>query len=182
VSGGGAPEGASAVTDDDDFANFVRANSRALQRSAWLLCGNWSTAQDLTQVGLSAVWSHWHHIRRSDAPQVYAYRAMLNAYLRTKRRKWSREIPTAEPPETATNPSETDEAELRDALLRALGHLPKRQRAVLVLRYMLDLPEASVADLLGCSIGAVKSHSAKAIASLRRSRLLDDLLTQGSQL
>jgi RNA polymerase sigma-70 factor (sigma-E family) len=169
------------MTEEEDFEHFVRANSRPLQRAAWLLCGNWNTAQDLTQVGLFAVWSHWHDIRRADAPQAYAYRAMLNAYLRTKRRKWNREVPTAEPPESATNPSETDEVELRDALLRALGHLPARQRAVLVLRYMLDLPEASVADLLDCSVGTVKSHSAKAIASLRKSQLLDDLLTQGSQ-
>lgn len=169
------------MTDDEDYAAFVRAKSRELQRSAWLLCGDWTSAQDLTQTGLLAVWTHWRDIRRTDSPEVYAYRAMLHAYLRAKRRKWNREVPTREPPERAVYRTETEVIELREVLLQALRRLPPRQRAVLVLRYMLDLPESSVAELLSCRIGTVKSHSAKALAALRKSQPLEDLLTQRSQ-
>jgi RNA polymerase sigma-70 factor (sigma-E family) len=169
------------MADTDEFAHFVETKSRQLQRAAWLLCGNWSSAEDLTQTTLFAVWTHWAEIRRTDSPQIYAHRVLVNAYLRGSRRRWTGEMPSAEVPDGPDLVDETERVELREGLLRALGKLPPRQRSVLVLRYFLDQPERSVATLLGCSTGAVKSHSAKAIATLRKSDLLADLLTDGAE-
>jgi hypothetical protein len=80
--------------DGDEFAAFVRANSRPPWQAAWLLRGNWSTAEALAQTGLTAAWRHWDDIRRTDAPQIEVHRAMLDAYRRDRRRWWVGEVPT----------------------------------------------------------------------------------------
>jgi RNA polymerase sigma-70 factor (sigma-E family) len=169
------------VAEPDGFADFVRAHSGRLQRAAWLLTGDWALAEDLVQTALAATWLHWHTLTRPDAPQLYVRRVMITTFLRWQRRRWNAEIASdgAERADGADGadwvdgpPSAPDaytRSDLRQSLQRALATLPPRQRAVLTLRYFVDLSEADTADALRCSVGAVKSHTAKAMANLRRS-------------
>ena len=149
------------MRDDDAFAEFVRDRSPELLRSAWLLTGDWHAAHDLVQTALEKSWPRWG--RRIEHPEAYVRRVMLTTYLSWRRRKWSGEVPTAALPDgsTAVDP------DLRMALLAVLGRLTSRQRAVIVLRYFDDLPEAETAGLLGCSVGTVKSHASRGLQELR---------------
>jgi RNA polymerase sigma-70 factor (sigma-E family) len=164
---------------DAEFGAFVSRSSRELQRAAWLMCGNWHSAQDLVQSALLATWPHWSQIRRDDAPQVYVYRVMVTTHLRETKRRWRGEIPSAELPETnELYPQQY--SEVRDALRRALAKLPAQQRTVVVLRYFVDLSEADVAAALGCSVGAVKSHAHRAVHTLRESPALAGYFHEGA--
>ncbi len=168
------------LSDDDEFGEFVRRNSRELQRSAWLMCGDWHAAQDLVQTALLATWPHWGDIRRQDAPQVYVYRVMVNKQVHAQRRRWRGEQPTAVLPDEAATASES--TELRDGLRRALSALPDKQRNVVVLRYFVDLSEADTAAAVGCSVGAVKSHASRAMHTLRQSPALAGYFQEGARL
>lgn len=148
------------------FREFVEARSRDLLRSAWLISGDWHTAEDLVQAALAKTWPRWDRLTRADRPELYVRRVMLTTYLSWRKRKWSGEIPTAQLPEP-TGPQGAD-SDVRQALVTALRGLPPRQRAVVVLRYLDDLTEADTAHALGCSVGTVKTHASRAMASLRR--------------
>ncbi|MDO8107231.1 SigE family RNA polymerase sigma factor [Isoptericola sp. b441] len=160
----------------DGFADFVAERSPALVRSAWLLTGNEASAQDLVQVALAKTWERWDRVTRKDAPEAYVRRVMMSTFLTWRRRRWHGELPAAElpdrPPHGATSPDMFAAVDLRASMLDALRTLPRRQRAVVVLRYLDDLTEAQTAQALGCSVGTVKSQSAKALASLRASARL----------
>jgi RNA polymerase sigma-70 factor (sigma-E family) len=160
------------------FEEFVRDTSRGLLRTAWLLCGEWPAAEDLVQSALAATWTHWAGVTRRDAPEVYARRVILTTYLRGQRRRWTGELASDELPESTTRDDFAD-SDRREALLRALRTLPARQRAVITLRYFSDLTERDTAAAMGCSVGTVKSHSAKAIARLRETSMLSNLLGEG---
>jgi RNA polymerase sigma-70 factor (sigma-E family) len=154
------------MREQDGFAEFVSARSPALLRSAWLLTGDWSQAQDLVQESLAKAWRRWDGLLRRDNPEVYVRKVMVNTHISWSRRRWHGEKPT----ETLPDVSGLDEgarADLSLDMTRALQTLPARQRAVLVLRYFDDLTEAQAADLLGCSVGTVKSSASKAIRKLR---------------
>ncbi|WP_245740113.1 SigE family RNA polymerase sigma factor [Nonomuraea maritima] len=140
---------------------FVEARSPRLLRTAYLLCRDWAQAEDLLQAALVRAWRVWGRV--GEHPDAYVSRVLVNTHLSWRRRLWRRELPTDAPPETAA----ADMTDERAVLWAALGRLPPRQRAVLVLRYFEDLPEAAVAEILNCSIGTVKSQSSKAPAKLR---------------
>ena len=144
---------------------FIDRNSRLLLRSAWLLTGNWASAEDLVQTSLMQAWLHWDAIK-ADAPDFYVRRVLMNAFLSGQRRRWTREQPMAELPDRA-GVDELTSSELRHVIWRALSGLPARQRAVVVLRYFNDLSEAETAHVLGCSVGTVKSQTSRALARLR---------------
>src|SRR5947208_2065374 len=97
--------------------------------------------------------SRWDRVAQ---PEAYVRRVMVNHLVSRWRRRQIVEVLTAVLPE---RPGTADQPELRDELWRALGRLPARMRAVLVLRYWEDLSEAETADVLGCSVGSVKSQS-----------------------
>lgn len=144
-----------------DFDEFVSARSTALLRTAYLLTHDHALAEDLLQTALTKAWSAWRRI--DDNPEAYVRRILVNTYASWWRRKWNGEYATEELPEEASaHPQEGSHD-----LWTALGRLPRRQRAVVVLRYFEDLTEAETARLLGCSIGTVKSQAAKALAKLR---------------
>jgi RNA polymerase sigma-70 factor (sigma-E family) len=153
------------------FRDFVVARQRALLRTARMLTGNQHAAEDLVQATLERVWPRWERVARDGDPDAYVRRAMINTYASWWRRRWRGERPTAELPETSSSDDAYARADLADALRRVLPTLPPRQRAVLVLRYYEDLSEAATAEALGCSVGTVKSQTAKALARLR---LMDD--------
>jgi len=145
-----------------EFESFVAARSGALFGTAVLLTGDRHTAEDLLQTALAKSWLSWRRI--TGDPEAYVRRVLVNTYISMWRRRWNGETPTEALPETASADG-TDPASRQD-LVAALHRLPKRQRAVLVLRYLEDLAEREVAELLGCSVGTVKSQASRALAKL----------------
>lgn len=152
--------------DPGGFAAYVAARQATLLRSAWMLSGDWAHAEDLVQSALVRMLPHWSRVRDDD-PDGYAYRILLNCYLSWWRRVRPREPVPRELPEIAVSEGGFALVALRDELAQLLATLPRRQRAVVVLRYYHDYTEAETAALLGCAVGTVKSQAAKALAKLR---------------
>ena len=178
----------------EGFAQFVGARQRALQRTAWLLTGDWAAAEDLVQTALVRSWPRWERIRRRDDPEIYVRRAMVNSWASWRRRRWWGERPTGAVPDSpvagdlaaeAAVKATADEAgaatALRITVQRALASLPARQRAVLVLRVFDDLSEAQVAQVLDCAVGTVKATLAHAVARLREDPRLAGLMDRETQ-
>jgi RNA polymerase sigma-70 factor (sigma-E family) len=153
------------MADRAEFDAFVTQRGQALLRTAYLLTGDWGTAEDLLQTALAKSWFAWSRI--DGPPEPYVRRVIATTYATWWRRRWRTERPTAELPEQY-GPDQTAAVNDRDELWRALTALPRRQRAVLVLRYFEDLSEAETAAALGVTVGTVKSQSSKALAALRR--------------
>jgi RNA polymerase sigma-70 factor (sigma-E family) len=147
------------------FEEFVAGRGQALQRFGFALTGDWALAEDLLQTALAKAYPRWSRVQRDD-PEAYVRKIMINTWSSWWRRKWRGELPSAQLPET-TAPDGFAAVDSRQALRGALAQLPPRQRAVVVLRYHQDLPEAQVAELLGISVGTVKSQAARALAALR---------------
>jgi RNA polymerase sigma-70 factor (sigma-E family) len=142
------------------FDEFVGARSRALLRTAYLLTHDHALAEDLLQTSLAKAWFAWKRI--DGEPEPYVRRILVNTYASWWRRKWKGEQPTESLPEAGVE----DHAEPTD-LWTAMERLPRRMRAVVVLRYFEDLTETQAADVLDCSVGTVKSQTSKALAKLR---------------
>lgn len=152
----------------EDFEEFVAARQQALLRTAYLLTGHRQDAEDLVQTALVKAVPHWS--RLTGDPEAYVRRILVRENVsRWRGRRW-REVTVAEPGEQPGQPSRPDEDVAgRVALRQALARLAPRQRAVLVLRYFEDRSEAETAELLGISVGTVKSHARDGLARLRRS-------------
>jgi RNA polymerase sigma-70 factor (sigma-E family) len=162
--------GGGRVTAAEEFTEFAVGAAPRLRRTAFLLSGDWHTAEDLTQTTLARMFVSWRRIRRQDAVYAYASRTLVNAYLADRRRRCSREVLAGWLPETALEPQAR---EVRMVVLDALATLPPKSRVVVVMRYWADTSVEQVADLLGCSTGNVKSQSARALGKLRS--VLEDL-------
>jgi len=148
-----------------DFGEFVAARSAELLRVAYVLTGDRHAGEDLLQSALTKAAAQWGRIR--GAPEGYVRRIMYREQVSGWRRRARRlEIVVAEVPELPAR-DEVAGVEARLALRDALLALPPGKRVMLVLRYLEDLPEAQVADILGCSVGTVRSQTHKAIAQLR---------------
>ena len=152
------------MADEAEFDAFVVARSPGLLRTAYLLMGDQQRAEDLLQTALTKAWFAWRRIEWE--PEAYVRRIMATTSASWWRRRWIGETPTSDLPETDA-PPESELAAERNDLWLALRHLPPRQRAVVVLRYLEDRSEAETAQLLDCSPGTVKSQAAKALAKLR---------------
>jgi RNA polymerase sigma-70 factor (sigma-E family) len=152
---------------DARLGDYVRGQWPALVRYATALCGNPTEGEELVQSALVRVALRWPFVRDKDNPDGYVRRAIVNGYLTTWRRVRSRETLVDEVPETATTADGTAGVDEVMTVRRALAGLPPRQRAVLVLRYLEDRSEQETAELLGCSVGTVKSQASKALAKLR---------------
>ena len=166
------------MSEGDGFGDFVATRSAALVRSAWLLTGNEATAQDLVQTALAKTWVRWSHVVDQDSPEAYVRKIMLSVFLTWNRRRWLGELAIGVVPDRGDQHDEFARADLRGSLLVALRDLPRRQRAVVVLRYFDDLTEAQTAVVLGCSVGTVKSHNARALSALRESPALIGLFDE----
>ena len=152
----------------DAFKGYVAARSAALMRTAYMLTGNKADAEDLLQTALAKTYLSWDSIKDRESVDAYVRRIMLNT--RTswwRRRRHVSEYATDQVPEVPARHDETERVDLHDALWTALEGLPKRQRAMVVLRYYEDLSEAETAATLGVSVGTVKSTTARALAKLR---------------
>ncbi|MDQ2813303.1 MAG: SigE family RNA polymerase sigma factor [Actinomycetota bacterium] len=166
-------------SEPDGFRDFVEARSYSLLRSGWLLTGDWASAEDLVQTALAAAWPRWDNLTRPDAPEIYVRKIMVNTYLRWRQRRWTGEVATGRLPEPQAYGDVFAQVDARQALITALDRLPARQRAVVVLRYFADQTEAQTAEAMGCSVGTVKSHAFKALARLRDTPGLAELMAGG---
>ena len=167
-------EGRHAQELDTGFVAFARRRGPHHLRTAVLLTGDWHTAEDLMQTCLAKLYRVWHRLDTGVDPDSYLRRMLVNTQRSWWRARWRQEAPVEVVPDRAVEGDGEERQALADTVRRALAALPSRQRAVLVLRYFEDLPEAQVADLLGCSVGTVKTHTSRAIRRLRE--LLGDEL------
>ena len=158
--------------DEEAFQSFIAARSVALLRTGYLLVGDLGRAEDLLQTALVKTYLAWPRIRDAGAVEGYVRRTMVTTATSWWRGRRYRERVVDRVPDA---PGTDDIAHLveRDAMWEHLQALPAKQRAVLVLRYYEGLAEAEIADALGISRGTVKSHTSRALATLRR-RLTDD--------
>ncbi|MCW2774635.1 MAG: SigE family polymerase sigma factor [Nocardioides sp.] len=140
-------------------------------RTAYLLTRDHALAADLLQTALAKAWFAWSRIESH--PEPYVRKILVNTFASWWRRKWNGEQSYAEPPEPEGSRPH-DESDQRQDLWEAMGRLPRRQRAVVVLRFVEDLSEAETARLLGVSAGTVKSQTSKALAKLRVDPALAD--------
>lgn len=154
------------VRPDEDFREFVGRHQRAWIRTAYLLTGDAHLAEDLLQSVLIKVLGKWNGVARLDHPDAYVRKALVNQSISWRRRRSGGEIPSADPPDRSY--STEDSSVTRLMVRRALMRLTPRQRAVIVLRYYEDRTERETAEILGCSVGTVKSQSHHALAVLRR--------------
>jgi RNA polymerase sigma-70 factor (sigma-E family) len=169
------------VYRDVTFEEYAFARTGALVRFARLLTGDEHRAEDLVQDVLTRAYARWGRISRTDRPDFYVRRMLINAHHSWWRRLSSRELAVetvAERPATADEAAEVAE---RDALWRLVRQLPARQRTVIVLRYYEDLDDARIAEILDCSTATVRTHAKRALDALRAAPSAVSTSTGGSR-
>jgi RNA polymerase sigma-70 factor (sigma-E family) len=154
---------------DATFEEFVGARGAALLRFALMLTGDRHRAEDVVQSVLAKAYPKWARISAMQQPEAYLKAVLVNEHLSWWRRRSSGELPVAAPADAqvAAGGDTAAEHASRDAAWALLQRLPRRQRAVLVLRYYEDLADAEIASVLGCSPATVRSQAARALSALR---------------
>jgi RNA polymerase sigma-70 factor (sigma-E family) len=159
----------SPMTGDQDagFADYMSARRSSLLRLAIVLCQDPHRADDLLQAAMTRTYVYWHRAARANDTDAYVRAILVREFIRERQSGWARRVRlTDQPVELPAAAADTEGAlDLR----RAVAALPPRQRAVLVLRYYCDLNIEQSAEALGCSPGTIKSQTARALGSLRRS-------------
>ena len=151
-----------------DYDTFVRTRTPALLRSAYLLTGDQHLAEDLVQTALARTHRSWSRLRATGNAEAYTRKVMYHLQAAWwRRRRVAETLPGVVPDRAASGPSFEDRSAVRAVLKQALLRLTASQRAVLVARYFEDRSEAETADLLGVSVGTVKSQTARALQRLR---------------
>ncbi len=148
---------------DLDFSEYFAARVQRFRRVAFALCGDWHAAEDLVQAMFVQLYRRWRRVR-PDTVDAYARRILLNLFL-AGRRAFGREYVTSSVPEKESPPER--DSHVRLDVERALAGLTPRQRAMVVLRFLEDLPVSEVASLLGVAEGTVKSQTARGVEALR---------------
>ncbi|MEU0484470.1 SigE family RNA polymerase sigma factor [Streptosporangium sp. NPDC006013] len=154
------------MADRSEYDAFVAAAWQRLLRTAYLLTRDWAVAEDLVQTALMKAWLAWP--RLGNEREAYVRKIIVNVHVSWWRRRWRQvEVTTGSPPDRTQAADDMGRADERELVWQALGRLPARQRAVVVLRFFEDMTEAQAAETLGCSVGTVKSQTSKALAKLR---------------
>ncbi|RMI39523.1 SigE family RNA polymerase sigma factor [Actinomadura harenae] len=149
---------------DGGYTAYVSGRVTWIRRTAYLLCGDWTAADDLTQQTIYKLFVHWAKARRAESLDAYTRVVLVREFLAERRKAWWRRTSLVAPPDRASDSGDPDGGlDLRDAL----ASLAPRQRAVVVLRYYCDLSVADTATVLGCSEGNVKSQASRALTTLR---------------
>ncbi|MDT0306027.1 sigma-70 family RNA polymerase sigma factor [Streptomyces sp. DSM 44917] len=151
------------------YTAYVAARLPALRRVAHLLCRDPHRADDVVQTTLTRLYVHWHRASAAADLDRYVDAMLVRAFLSEQRLAWTRVRLTGAPQETPGLPPApaTRDTETRAVIHTALTRIPPRQRAVLVLRFLCDLPVAEVARILNCSEGNIKSLTARGLGRLR---------------
>jgi RNA polymerase sigma-70 factor (sigma-E family) len=150
------------------FEEWAAARLAAVLRFAAVLTGDRGLAEDVVQEVLIRAHRRWDAIACLDRPEAYVRKMIVNEYLSWRRRSWrlvpsgaGTDVDARSVPDPAVRHAE------RDAILTELARLPRRQRAVLVLRYYEALSDAEIAEVLGCAPGTVRGYASRALATLR---------------
>ena len=150
-----------------EFDEWVAQRGAALLRFAYLLTRDHARAEEAVQDALIAAYSRWSRICRGQDPEAYVRRSIVNADISRWRRFLRRETPTADLTPSGSGPDHAEAQAEQDAVWALCATLPSKQRAAVVLRYYEDLPDADIAEILGCSPATVRSQIHRALASLR---------------
>lgn len=157
--------------EEAEFSVYVTARRDRVRRTAYLLCGDWHRADDLTQIAFVKLYGAWAQIRDRAALDAYVRRCLVRATVDESRRPWRREHAVEDLPEApVTSGASADIAAGvvdRQVMRQALDEVPPGQRAVLVLRYFEGMDVAATAAALECSEGNVKSQTARGLATLK---------------
>jgi RNA polymerase sigma-70 factor (sigma-E family) len=154
---------------DEEFRDFMRGRWPAMVRLAYGLTGDLGHAEDVAQAAFARAYASWGRVRRAGDPDAYLRRIVVNENRgRFRKRRVAEDLPGVLPEHGAPDAAPGSHAEL----LAALRRLGPRQRAVIVLRYWMDMSEAETAAALGCSAGTVKSQASRALATLRKDSAL----------
>lgn len=158
------------AAEEQAYTEYVGARLPALRRVAYLLCGDAHRADDVVQVTITKLYTHWRRVSGMANLDAYVRAMLVRTFLSEQRVGWARRIrlvgAPSEAPVVAAPPG--PDVETRTVVRAALTRVPPRARAVLVLRFLMDLPVAEVAQLLGCSEGNVKSQTSLGLGTLRR--------------
>lgn len=161
-------------SEETAYREYVTSRMEVMRRTAYLLCRDWHTADDLVSITIAKLYRHWSRVGTAASLDAYVRKVLLRTWLDEKRRPWRRSEQTAaELPERldeARGPGDSPERLwAKDLVHQGLLRLPPRQRAVLVLRYFDDLSVAETAEVMSCSEGTVKSQTARGLEALRAS-------------
>jgi RNA polymerase sigma-70 factor (sigma-E family) len=169
VTGPSPEQRRSTAEATDGFAGFVGARTPALLRSAFLLTGDQHTAEDLVQSALARTHRGWHRLHSTGNAEAYTRKIMYHLQVSWWRRRRVSETPAGHLPEPrrADGGDHAADTVLRLSVREALARLTAKQRAVLVLRFFEDASEAEAAEVLGVSVGTIKSQTVRALARLR---------------
>ncbi|HZE41411.1 MAG TPA: SigE family RNA polymerase sigma factor [Stackebrandtia sp.] len=166
-----------------DFSRFVVAESDRLGRFAFLLCGDWHRAEDAVQRAFAKLYPVWGG-RAINTPRAYIRRMIVNVVTDDYRLCWFRKVRLGEPPPDTAGFDPTQDSATRVLVRQALSRLPRGQRTAVVLRYWEDLPVARVAEIMGCTPGAVKSQSSRGLRTMRevlRAQLREEPIMSASR-
>ncbi|MEV4346720.1 SigE family RNA polymerase sigma factor [Actinoplanes sp. NPDC049596] len=163
------------MSADEEFAEFAHAHAERLRTTAFMMCRDWHLAQDLTQTALTKLYLSWRKAVQADNLTAYAQKILLRSYLDHRRRRSS----TESTPGVLAEPVHFESPELRLTMLDALGHLPERDRAIVILRYFEDYSVEQVADVLEVPVSVVKSQTRRSLAKLRQLLAADQLALFG---
>ena len=158
--------------DIDSFREFVRVRFEALRALAYATCGDWQTAEDAVAGSLAKLYLRWDRV---SSPEAYARTMVVRAAIGEKRRPWRREHSAGDALPDVPGPDLSGNVDERLRLRAALGHVPPRQRAVLVLRFLEGLSVEETAEILGCRTGTVKSQSSRGLETLRAVLAAEDI-------
>ncbi len=158
---------------DEEFREFMRGRWPAIVRLAYGLTGDLGHAEDIAQAAFARAYGAWGRVIRAGDPDAYLRRIVVNENRRRfRKQRVAEDLPGVLP--DCSVPDAAAELDERAALLAALRQLPPRQRAVVVLRFWMDMSEADTAAALGCSVGTVKSQASRALVTLRKGSALTD--------
>jgi RNA polymerase sigma-70 factor (sigma-E family) len=152
------------------FEEYVLVRGGSLVRFARLLTGDEHRAEDLVQEVLAKAYVHWRRVGGLDRPDLYVRRMLVNAHHSWRRRRANREVVVAAVQDAPTGRDTAAESAERDAVWRLVRQLSPRQRTVIVLRYYEDYDDTTIAEVLQCSPGTVRTQAKRALDKLQRLR------------
>ncbi|GAA3296620.1 SigE family RNA polymerase sigma factor [Dactylosporangium vinaceum] len=151
------------------YVEYVTGRMPMLRKLAYVLCGDGQRADDLVQQTITRLYTRWLRVSEVEHLDQYVRTMLVRAFVDEKRRPWSRTVLPGDLPERPDPGGGFHERVVDEVTVRsALQHVPSRQRAVLILRFLCDMTVEEVAAALECSAGTVRSQSSRGLATLRR--------------
>jgi RNA polymerase sigma-70 factor (sigma-E family) len=155
------------MTVSPDFVQFAESRGEQLRKFAFLLCADPHLAEDLVQTALVRLLPRWERVSSAGSPNAYARTIIVNEHRSLWRRRLRYQRFVQRPDSDSVHDRAFDRVDDADALSRALAQLPAGQRAAAILRFYEDRSERETAEILGCSVGTVKSQTHRALSGLR---------------